>query len=314
MKKLLFVSVFNLLLSLPFFSVYAQNLVPNPSFEDTIACPIFANQLNNSANWWVSRGTPDYFHECDFIAGNTSVPYNFAGFQYPASGKAYVGLFTFSRVLSNERELITCQLTSPLIVGQTYIASMKVSRSGAIATIASDKIGMLFTTQTISSGSLYPVNNFSQIFSNVIISDSLNWSVISGSFTADSSYQYLNLGNFYDDNNTDTIRYYPLTSYAYYYIDDVSVIPDSVNGVQSINKTDSLHVFPNPAKDHLNITVGRNKVYSLELCDINTKLVKQVSNLESGNFILDINDLCSGIYYLKIITTHQLATLKVIKL
>ncbi len=65
--------------------LYSQNLVPNPSFEDTLACPTTANQLNNCAFWSVVYESPDYFHECDFITGNTSVPYNFAGISIPGN-------------------------------------------------------------------------------------------------------------------------------------------------------------------------------------------------------------------------------------
>ncbi|MDQ3050948.1 MAG: hypothetical protein M3Q95_08700 [Bacteroidota bacterium] len=66
------------------------------------------------------------------------------GFQYPATGSAYVGLVTFTESGSNIREIITCELLSPLAAGQKYTASMKVSWSGAIANLASNNIGFYF--------------------------------------------------------------------------------------------------------------------------------------------------------------------------
>ncbi|MBK7390076.1 MAG: hypothetical protein IPI23_13700 [Bacteroidetes bacterium] len=41
---------------------YAQNLVPNPSFEDTINCPFSVNQFAYCDHWNKYRETPDYFY------------------------------------------------------------------------------------------------------------------------------------------------------------------------------------------------------------------------------------------------------------
>jgi hypothetical protein len=289
-----------------------QNLVPNPSFEDTIACPTTANQLNNCAFWSVVNNTPDYFHECDFITGNTSVPYNFAGFQFASSGNAYVGLFTFSRVQPNEREIITCELISPMVIGQKYLASMKISWSGANATIASNKTGMLFSTQLFSPGSVYPVTNMSHIYSNVIDSDSINWTTISGSIIADSNYQYLLIGNFFDDINTDTAQFHPLTSYAYYYIDDVSVIPDTLNSLNHIYSNVGVNVFPNPTSDYLNVSIDHTDINILELYDMKIRLIRTISNINNRDILINLDEFSPGIYLLKIISTSSIKTVKII--
>jgi len=43
----------------------AQNLVLNPSFEDTILCPDALDQVNRS-QYWINptNSTPDYFNSC----------------------------------------------------------------------------------------------------------------------------------------------------------------------------------------------------------------------------------------------------------
>ncbi len=68
-KKILF------FLLLPL-SSFSQNLVPNPSFEDTVMCPSGSGLVEYCANWKIFRDSPDYFQECASLS-TLSVPYNF---------------------------------------------------------------------------------------------------------------------------------------------------------------------------------------------------------------------------------------------
>ena len=72
---------------------HAQQLVPNPGFEELLQCPDFQSQLDRTAHWFdpSAGGTPDYFHACG--APLYSVPDNAAGVQDPVSGQAYAGIF-----------------------------------------------------------------------------------------------------------------------------------------------------------------------------------------------------------------------------
>src|SRR5690349_11568305 len=77
-------------------SSFAQNLVQNPSFEDTISCPTSIDQLFKAINWYSFRDSPEYFHECDNpINGAVGVPENSFGYQYPHSGSAYAGIIPY---------------------------------------------------------------------------------------------------------------------------------------------------------------------------------------------------------------------------
>ena len=107
---------------------YAQNLIPNPSFEDTICVwPIPGNACwdyhatvgTSCVDWYAPAGSlPDYFHvnynEIDSIwdridsHGNTGngVPNNFFGNNiYPRTGNAYAGISTI--ILFTHEELDT---------------------------------------------------------------------------------------------------------------------------------------------------------------------------------------------------------------
>ena len=103
------------------FIIHAQvNLVPNPSFEDTVSCPNAGGQLNQTLYWFnPTSGSPDYYNLC---SNGMGVPLNGAGFQYALSGKAYVGVYVAARMILNGplegREYIQAALTDTLIHGK----------------------------------------------------------------------------------------------------------------------------------------------------------------------------------------------------
>ncbi|MEI2759976.1 MAG: hypothetical protein V9G42_11160 [Bacteroidia bacterium] len=74
----------------------AQNLVLNPSFEDTIACTgTYAMPCNYW--YWATYGSPDYFSEQPDINCVVPAPQSTIGFQYARTGIAYVGLGLFTQ-------------------------------------------------------------------------------------------------------------------------------------------------------------------------------------------------------------------------
>lgn len=290
-----------------------QNLVPNPSFEDTVSCPTTANQLDKCANWWPSLESPDYFHECDFITGQTGVPNNFCGFQYAFSGKAYLGFIPFTRTASNGREYFTCQLLSPLTIGTSYNVSYYLNWSaGSGKKIACNNIGFFFSTVNYDLNNPLQIQNFAHVYTDSIIKDSINWVYISKLFVADSNYSYLSIGNFFEDSFTDTISLDP-SAHAYYYIDDVSIVPDSAS---SLNSADSLNynVYPNPFVDYLTIELENANNYKIEIINLFGQIVFSKSYLNVKVINLDLKSLKSGIYFLSSRDDEHLNTVnKIIK-
>src|SRR5690606_6560689 len=104
-----------------------QNMVPNGDFEFYSNCPTAISQVDSCIGWrqW-SRGTSDYYNACSQNAG---VPANFAGYQYPHSGNAYMGCA--NRITSTQspiREYITRDII-PLKIGVPYEVSISVNLS-----------------------------------------------------------------------------------------------------------------------------------------------------------------------------------------
>lgn len=216
-------------------TLYSQtNLVPNPSFEEHTGCIFLDSDCNN----WVSfKGSPEYIPYC-----RSNSYSNGAGFQIPRTGEAYAGFIGYDKNNSNVREFFGVALTSPLVIGEKYYVSFYVSLGYKkhVFNVANNNIGAMFTTYSYYDPFLtLPSPNFAHIKENEIISDTINWIKISGSFIADSAYTFMIIGNFFDDANTDTLNFPDSIGNfrSFYYVDDVCVSTDSC-------LCDSCIVFP----------------------------------------------------------------------
>lgn len=317
--KLFFVSfIFNssfIILNSEFCS--SQNLVTNPSFEQYDTCPDNTWQITRAVGWYNCGYSPDYYNVCD-TTNFVSVPYNFCGFQYAATGNAYAGMINYYGTPINLREYFGTQLLDSLKIGHKYIASFKTSFSinqNPESCIAINKLGIKFSTTPQRVYSLIDnptlINNFAHVYTNTIITDSLNWVTISGSFVADSSYKYIIIGNFFDDAHTDTIVYH-LDSvnidycHAYYYVDDVSVVEDSTDNIESFNLQKTISIYPNPANDIINIDFSNSSFLNAELkiYDFLGTVITEYSLLHTHNSI-NINFIPEGIYIVKIKTNNN---------
>jgi hypothetical protein len=281
------------------FKLNAQvNLVMNPSFETQTLCPSnTGGDVDKAIGWDTCRGTADYFHSCGTNVFSQVPKYEF-GYQVPFNGIAYTGLLTFNQSFNSEREIIIGQLVSPMTVGQKYYITFKVSRADHINMgYSTNKIGVKFTKV---KQSYVQINNVAHYYSNNVITDTLNWTKISGNFISDSIYQYIMLGNFFDDINTTKIND-GIGSYAYYYIDDVCLSTDSIFcaslnevGIQEIkNSVENLIFYPNPANEKITVrTSGEFRIYSPMGYSI------LLESAESKNEI-DTSKLPSGLYFIK---------------
>jgi hypothetical protein len=70
---------------------------------------------------------------------------------------------------------------------------------------ASNNIGVRFTTKPYSASFPPPINNTATLNTDTIVKDTLNWILLSWNFTADSAYNYIYIGNFFDNAHTDTV-------------------------------------------------------------------------------------------------------------
>jgi hypothetical protein len=227
----------------------AQNLVVNPSFEQTAStCGNFGgedffNDLNGSWNnasnnaLGDSCSSPDLFSACNTLFGNptpTNMPSAVLGYQYSRTGTHHAGIITHE-ALSEYREYIQGRTTSPLQAGTAYCVSMYVSL-GDNSSFATDNMGIYFTNSEYlrdpcpgTSSSLINVTPQLNYDCAPITDASDNWVRLEWNYVATGGEQYFTVGNFFNNANTNIANLpFNLTNpYAYYFIDDVSIIASS---------------------------------------------------------------------------------------
>jgi hypothetical protein len=248
----------------------AQNLVPNPGFEDTDSCT-FGLGLGALHHWYSANGTPDHLQSCQPYGTANGLPLNLFTFQQPFEGNSCVGIFTYHQNgLDEQREWIMTPLVEPMVPGQTYYCSFRANAGfGGNAQypqiwLANDKVGMLFTMQDRPWlwGDPEPSRpNTAHLLHPTVLSDTVGWSLVSGSFVADSAYQYLMIGQFFSNALTDTVHFaspgsvFPWYPRAYTLIDGlcVSSNPKGCELAQAVEELQATLVilYPNPASDAL---------------------------------------------------------------
>jgi hypothetical protein len=264
------------------FLTSAQNLVPNPSFELSDTCAYIQGFQGGAKphNWEKWQWSPDYFKNCVNGGGQDTlfaVPQNGFGFQYPLHGIAYVGMAAYGSSGGgvSYREYVGCQLLEPLEVGESYELSFftNVAFGGTYSapTWACNNMGMLFTMQPniwTGSGPLFALRNYAHLHSTAIISDTADWTLVSGSFVADSAYQYLVLGNFFSNALTDTLHIIPGNSLAaYYFLDGVCVRKtgqpcEFTTGIAEPD-LEGPFVWPNPASELVWLRAGAGTAWQV---------------------------------------------------
>jgi OmpA-OmpF porin, OOP family len=225
---------------------FAQNLVPNPGFEEYLTCPgsmSLSPQEFNIPHWkGIGIATPDYFNKCG--RGDADVPYNWAGVAEAFEGNAYTGIFAYLNKpdsnldLNNYREYLQCKLVQPLIKDSIYIVEFHFKLS-SYSTNSIDRIGLLLEDSmvNVTHDNVLPLQpTLSVVRDSALTMTTGLWETARMEYRAAGGEQYLVIGNFYDWKSTRSykIQFRPLAEpmladAAYYYIDDVKVLPRSDN-------------------------------------------------------------------------------------
>lgn len=203
----------------------AVNLVPNPGFEDFSGPPLGwfykGSDFTSLMKFWDSPtlASPDAYGQ------NIRIPKHWQskGFhlQKAHSGSSMVGLTMFGCENGKPhcREYVQIRLNEELVVGQNYYVEFYVSKLQG--SMACNNFGVaLSVNQTdeeiVETMDIMPLFNDVSVVQN----KPLEWVKIRGGFQADSAYNFIVVGNFFDDIKTEFDADGALLPYAYYYFDD----------------------------------------------------------------------------------------------
>ena len=99
-------------------SLFGQNLVPDPSFEDTIYCPSNNSQVDAAINWDrppvtnINNSTPAHYNTCNYMLSA------------PHTGDACCGSITYLNLYPDTREYLRIKMLSSLDADKCYKAEM----------------------------------------------------------------------------------------------------------------------------------------------------------------------------------------------
>ncbi|MCB0402617.1 MAG: T9SS type A sorting domain-containing protein [Flavobacteriales bacterium] len=293
-----------------------NNFVPNHSFEnlDSLPCSFIGSQYWFDfyiVNWTMpTDGSSDLYST---LSSNTCYAYPLSGsggtpgIQNPRSGFNMAGIYTWGTGGQpsgpNYREYLQVHLNQPLTIGQTYYAEFYCSL--ADSKIGANNLGMYFSSVAIDSTYERNLNFTPDILDTSVISDYSGWHKVSGNFTASTNAQYLIIGNFFTDNNTNTDI--PWVNQSYYFIDDVCVSNDSlgcmiITSTPEYSPTSELIIYPNPTRKNWKITTENSAIEQLIIYNSMGKMMLNEINL-SKTIEINTTSYETGMYVIQ--TTIQ---------
>jgi gliding motility-associated-like protein len=231
----------------------AQNLVTNPGFELKNHCPVGRSEIAYTPYYdyfhsvidWISPlyTSPDYFHRCG-LDSSVAVPYlSIDGFHEPHGGDAFAGISMISSRLSDLSkdywaEYLETRLSTPLIAGHDYYISYFVCLtnhgSDYFYIAAIDNIGARLTVKMLDTVCTRPMFFLSgpadiETPTGRFITDTSNWSLVSGIYHAKGGERWLTLGAFFTGKLNARILSSPpnaadtVSANCYMLVDDVCV-------------------------------------------------------------------------------------------
>lgn len=293
----------------------AQNLIPNGSFEQFYHCPTTTGQLDSCIGWHNVKNTPDYFNACADSITAVSIPSNVCGTQYPFEGNGYIGLYTYL-YWTFYREIIGTMLTYTMEIGNNYHISMRVSRGNwtnqADNQTATNKLGLRFTTFPYSLVNSPQINNYAQIYVDSVITDTMNWVLLSWDYVPDSAYTHVYLGNFFDDAHTDTINIGWTFGQSYYYVDSVNIICNDANcaTVVPIIKMEKVTLNYDQKNSTVNIELFEDNFGALTIFNSIGQKIEQIEIYNDKK--INLSYLTEGLYIIYYQSSKTALTKKII--
>ncbi|MEO8066242.1 MAG: T9SS type A sorting domain-containing protein [Flavobacteriales bacterium] len=304
----------------------AQNFVPNGDFEQYSLCPTSNSQIDRALPWfnafvgmpWGPGPTPDYLNACTTLAG-IDIPSNNYGVQFAHSGSAYGGFAVYLQYSPDFREYMEVQLTQPLVAGSCYELSFHLTLAETFGNTASGDIGACFTGALLAQTSWDTLPVVPQLdHLGGLVTDTINWVLVSAIYQAQGGEEYLTIGNFHDDATTailpvDTPFAIGVAMASYYFIDDVSLvlIESPIGGTCAPLAIDEPEAGTpswqmDPFGDRLTIASGLSGQVALTIWDMSGKVV--LARVVDQRTAVAVGHLVDGLYAVQLVDRVGTAT------
>lgn len=228
-----------------------QNLVINPSFEDTLLAEDLSH-LYLCSNWIVPTVvSTDWFStdpnaHCYFCCCTTQSITATFGFEEPFSGEAISGIILYAGLPSKEpkaeyKEYIEGILSDELVAGHVYHVTVHFSLADS-SNFAVNNFGLFFNEEIID---LWSQDNFSTshldhtpqlMFGDEnYFQETDGWMTMTLDYIAEGGEKYFIIGSFQPNSSMIPIEVNPnaqsLKYLAHYFFDEIIIVDDSVNNL-----------------------------------------------------------------------------------
>ena len=263
----------------------SQNLVQNPSFENTKRCSEIIGAFDRNVTNWTSPtfGTTDLFNTC--AKGQVGIPNNYNGLQQSKDGNNYAGFYLHSD--DNYREYVQVELSEKLKKDKKYKVSFFVSLAEN-SDFAIKNIDYLLSANELNT-SIYcemserqlKKNNISNFKVYTIENDRYydnksSWTMISSEFTAQGNEKYITIGNFLKNSKTEKllVSNKNRNNMSYYYIDLVS-LQDARSKERKPKE-----IVIKTKKDDITIALNKNYTFQNVIFDFNSWKLSRDAKIE----------------------------------
>ncbi len=250
MRNLITISALGALL-LPFVpaELHAQdeNLVPNGSFEngDIKRLKNYGQLEEITSDWFAYTDAPLDLFSTDVKSEKVMVPGNAYGYEDPSDGNRYAGFRAHTKSPKLARTYFQVRLAENLAKNQMYCVSFDISLSD-LSKYAVNGIGAYFSDRKETQPNLGIVARDPQVKHKTDKVMQLNegWETLCGTVLGTGTEEYMTIGGFNGTKDLEEEKVKKPKSVmgvqqlqAYYYLDNVSVVPVDAKSQCSCSKS-----------------------------------------------------------------------------
>lgn len=165
--------------------------------------------IDSVVGWYApTHATSDYFNACNILANG--IPSNNVTYQNSFDGVGYCGFLAYTLWSNNMwSEYVQTMLLQPLEPNVNYRFSMRINRANGY-NFAVENIGANFSNGNMYNASVSPYNLTPTILNQTgFLTDTTDWVLVSGEFTANGNENYLTIGWFGDTITNDCAFFIP---------------------------------------------------------------------------------------------------------
>jgi hypothetical protein len=302
----------------------AQNLIPNPSFEDTV-------QLNfglTFAKHWIqpTLESPNHLHPDS--RPEWRAPSNITGFQQSHSGVSHIGLKLYNLYDStrdSRREYIQVKLNRSLSFDSIYCLRLYVSLADSFYFASRNQLGIYLSNTAVTSNTHFNLPYTPQIIVSPtqFITDKTNWLEYNFQYQALGGEEYITVGNFNDTTSIDTLfvpnggnQFWHYASYYYlddFWLSDCDSLDLGVGITDEELEIKNVELWPNPIQESFTLETSSKKLLSFQLYNVLGSAIPYSLKRSRDLYHFSVGDIPKGIYFLRVSDGIEQASFKIMK-